>query len=627
MMSHSSVQRRLIRCATVASIAVGAMFAGASSASAHPLGNFTTNTALQITVLPKEVRTSYIVDLAEIPALRIRQSLNATTGQVPETAAKQWSKTECAQLADGITLTIDNRVDQLRVASSSASFLPGQAGLTTARLICQFDTIGLQTGATNISAKDTNFADRLGWRETTAAADGGATIDSSLPAVSPSMQLTRYPTNGASVGSNVRGGEIRIITGVVSKPTASNSASSNGANSNGAGTADSTQLQRLSRGNNGITQRFQNLVARDNLSPLFTIGALLLATILGGFHAMAPGHGKSLMAAYVLSRRGGRRELLTIGGTVALTHTIGVLLLGGLFLAGNSVSAGKTLQWTEIASGLLVVAVGVGLLRDRLRAYRMNSSSPMLASLGAVVGNSLTDSRSDQPPAAHPHNGDEHPHPHAAHEDHAHPHPHDSHPHAAHDDHGTHPHPHAAHPHAAHAHDDHPHPHPHGPSHGKTSGWRRIRESVRTRRPLAQLDQARLDPSLVVTSHSHGGLQHTHVLPAPGALVSRRQLLSMGLAGGLVPSPSALVVLLGAVALGRAWFGILLVIAYGIGLALTLMGAGMLLAFFEARLRNWSSTSRRGALVIGPAVAILPVVSAFLLVGGGSLLVARALAA
>ena len=79
-------------------------------------------------------------------------------------------------------------------------------------------------------------------------------------------------------------------------------------------------------------------------------------------------------------------------------------------------------------------------------------------------------------------------------------------------------------------------------------------------------------------------------------------------------------------ALGRAWFGVLLVVAYGIGLALTLMGAGMLLAFFESRLRSWSTGNGRGALVIGPAVAVLPVVSAFLLVGGGSLLVARALA-
>lgn len=135
-----------------------------------------------------------------------------------------------------------------------------------------------------------------------------------------------------------------------------------------------------------------------------------------------------------------------------------------------------------------------------------------------------------------------------------------------------------------------------------------------------------MDPNLVVTSHAHGGLSHSHVLPAPGAVVSRRQLLSMGLAGGLVPSPSALVVLLGAVALGRAWFGVLLVIAYGVGLALTLMGAGMLLAFFESRVRTWSAGKGRGAMVIGPAIAILPLCSALVLVCAGTLLIVRALA-
>ena len=99
----------------------------------------------------------------------------------------------------------------------------------------------------------------------------------------------------------------------------------------------------------------------------------------------------------------------------------------------------------------------------------------------------------------------------------------------------------------------------------------------------------------------------------------------MGLAGGLVPSPSALVVLLAAVALGRIWFGVLLVVAYGIGLALTLMGAGVALAYFEGRLRRWTTGSGRAA-AIAPVISVLPLASAFVLIGGGALLVSRALA-
>ena len=581
-----SLGSRIVRCATVALILIGVTVAGSGAAFAHPLGNFTTNAALRVTVLPTGIHGLYVVDLAEIPALKVRQSLNAVTSEVPPDVAKRWSVSECAKRAEGISLLVDGAPAGFGVASSSASFSPGQAGLYTARLTCELSSPKFASGTKSFEVNDTNFADRLGWRETTAVAEGGAGIDTTLPSVSPSALLTSYPANGATAGMNVRGGVIRLVSGASAKSAGSAPIAENETRAIGT-------VGRFDRGNSGITKRFQDLVARDNLSPLFTLAALLLATVLGGFHAMAPGHGKSMMAAYVLSRRGSRRELLTIGGTVALTHTIGVLLLGALFLAGNSVSAGKTLQWTEVASGILVIGVGAGLLRDRMRAYRSGTSvvTPFLRKSGLAAAGA---------------------------NDHAHPHPHGAHDHGVHD-HGVHDH--AAHDHAAHAH-PHAHPHPTGPA-------TRHRSRVRFPRMFggrrARLEQARLDPNLVVTSHAHGGLAHTHVLPAPGAMVSRRQLLSMGLAGGLVPSPSALVVLLGAVALGRAWFGVLLVVAYGIGLALTLMGAGMLLAFFESRLRTWTTRSGRGALVIGPAVAILPVFSAFVLVGAGTLLVARAL--
>ncbi|MEU9381623.1 nickel transporter, partial [Streptomyces sp. NPDC048279] len=70
-------------------------------------------------------------------------------------------------------------------------------------------------------------------------------------------------------------------------------------------------------------------------------------------------------------------------------------------------------------------------------------------------------------------------------------------------------------------------------------------------------------------AHSHGGFTHTHST-AP----TLRGTLLLGFAGGMVPSPSAVVVLVGAAALGQAWFGLLLVVAYGVGLALTLTAAG-----------------------------------------------------
>lgn len=129
-----------------------------------------------------------------------------------------------------------------------------------------------------------------------------------------------------------------------------------------------------------------------------------------------------------------------------------------------------------------------------------------------------------------------------------------------------------------------------------------------------------------MTSHSHGGWSHDHVLPAPGAVVRRRELVMMGLAGGLVPSPSALVVLLGAIAVGRVAFGVALVVAYGIGLAATLVGAGLLMVRFERGMRSWSTrlstTSGARLQIVSNA---LPLVSGFAIAGAGILLLARSI--
>ena len=135
------------------------------------------------------------------------------------------------------------------------------------------------------------------------------------------------------------------------------------------------------------------------------------------------------------------------------------------------------------------------------------------------------------------------------------------------------------------------------------------------------------DPRFVVTSHAHGGWAHDHVLPAPGAVVRRRELVMMGLAGGLVPSPSALVVLLGAIAVGRVPFGVALVVAYGIGLAVSLVGAGLLIVRFERGVRGWSSRlSTPAGARLNALTNALPLVSGFAIAGAGVLLLARSVA-
>jgi nickel/cobalt transporter (NicO) family protein len=116
--------------------------------------------------------------------------------------------------------------------------------------------------------------------------------------------------------------------------------------------------------------------------------------------------------------------------------------------------------------------------------------------------------------------------------------------------------------------------------------------------------------------HTHSRRMHAHA-PIDPAL-GWRSLLMVGFAGGLVPNPSALVVLLGAIALGRTWFGLLVVVAYGIGMAVTLTGAGLLLVRARGLLdrRSWATPGGR----IPRLTRLLPLLTSTIIVVVGCLL-------
>jgi ABC-type nickel/cobalt efflux system permease component RcnA len=251
------------------------------------------------------------------------------------------------------------------------------------------------------------------------------------------------------------------------------------------------------------TAAFTALVGKRSLSPGFALVALLLAVGLGAAHALAPGHGKTVMAAYLVGLRGTLRQAATIGATVTVTHTAGVLVLGLVLSSFRAVASERVYPWLGLGSGLLLAAVGVGLL---VRAR----------------------------------GGHHHHHPHV--------HDHDHHHH-------------------------HDHHHDHGPA---------------------------------------------------GQPLGRRGLVALGLAGGLVPSPSAVVVLLGGIALGQAWFGVALVVAYGLGMAATLTGVGLLLAHLRTRmdrrlhLPTGSLLARLGRFVPAVTASVIVVVGLTLAASGAA---------
>ncbi|WP_324275385.1 hypothetical protein [Blastococcus brunescens] len=230
-----------------------------------------------------------------------------------------------------------------------------------------------------------------------------------------------------------------------------------------------------------VDRWLEDLVGDRGLTPLVGTLAVLLAVLLGAGHALLPGHGKAVMAAYLAGRRGRTRDALTVGATVTVTHTAGVLVLGLALSLSSSLAGDQVIRWLGVASGLLVAGIGVLMLRGALRSRRPAHAAttptihelPEPALAGALPaglrGDAAVHVSTAHTRSAGDHHGHEHPGavPHG--HDHAHDHDHDH----AHDH---------AHGHA------HGHDHGHGHGHGHGSWW--------------------------AGGHSHGPAGHTH---GPGA--------------------------------------------------------------------------------------------------------------
>ncbi|MFJ6000022.1 nickel transporter [Streptomyces sp. NPDC092370] len=501
----------------------------AATASAHPLGNFTVNRYDGLVAAPGELRVHHVEDLAEIPATQAGPDIERL-------GIALWARERCAAAAEDSRATVDGRGVALTAERSHARVRPGQAGLDTLRVECEL-TAPLPSGKETVSLgfSGAGATTGPGWREITARGDRMTLVASDVPEKSISAELTGYPEELLSSPADTASAALRVRPGGAALAEKE---------------SDAPAASVLPRGADRWTRALDDLVARQDLTAGFAALALLIAVVLGAMHALAPGHGKTIMAATAAARGGHARmkDVLPMAASVTVTHTLGVVALGLLVTAGSA-AAPSVIAWLGVVSGLLVTLAGASLVRRALRG-RAHAQHPH---------------GHHHDHGSHTHDHDGHTHDHGHHHDHDHPHDH-SHEH----DHG--------HPH------DHSHPHPH--------------------------------PQVI--EHTHGGSTHSH----PVAPTLRGTIL-MGFAGGLVPSPSAVVVLVGAAALGQAWFGLLLVVAYGVGLALTLTAAGY--AVVKAGSGMTRLLDRRPRWTAGPMAALVrrtaPLGSAFAVVALGAGLV------
>jgi nickel/cobalt exporter len=451
-----------------------AALAFAASAAAHPLGNFTINHYSRIEPSGDRLYVLYVLDMAEIPTFQAKPDVDAE-GEAAYGASLARS------LAEHVDATVGGQSVTLAPVKQVLAFPPGQAGLRTTRLEVLLASPPLTHGG-RLVYRDGNYAGRIGWKEIVVQAGSGAKVArSNAPSSSISHELLSYPRNLLQSPLDVTEATAQITpgTGAGSPPTL---------------IPKSILEQRV--GVRAVADGgFASLITRDHLSLGVILISLLVALFWGAAHALSPGHGKSIVAAYLVGQRGKPRHAVLLGVVVTVTHTLGVFALGLVTLLLSQFIVPDTLYpWLNLIAGLMVVAIGLSVLRSRLRKRRASAR------------------------------------------DH-------------HNDHG----------------------------------------------------------------HSHG---HDHSHDVPDAL-SMRSLLAVGVSGGLLPCPSALVVLLAAISLHRVAFGLVLIVAFSLGLALTITGIGLVAVFAK---RAFGRMSMDGGLI-----RLLPAVSALVILVAGVVMTARAI--
>ena len=337
--------------------ALVAALAAPAAAAAHPLGNFSVNHQTQVAVSSDRVDLTYILDQAEIPTFQERG----------ETPAKVLGAKR-AEVARRLTLTVGGRAVPLAMApGGEISFPPGQGGLPTTRVTLRLSAAAGTVGRT-IRIEDQTFPGRIGWKAIVARPGRGTAVRSSVPADDPTGGLRRYPRDVLSDPADQREATLTV--------------------SAGHGTVTAPRGRTV--GGATATDGFAGLLAPGaGLSVLL----LLAAFGWGAVHALSPGHGKTMVAAYLVGTRGTARHAAALGLIVTFTHTVGVFALGAVTLTLSAVVVPERLYpWLSLASGLLVIGVGASVLRSRLRARRAHHhhhaelSPRALLAMGASAG-------------------------------------------------------------------------------------------------------------------------------------------------------------------------------------------------------------------------------------------------
>jgi nickel/cobalt exporter len=512
----------------------------ARPALAHPMGNFSVNHYSKLTIDKDGITVRYFIDLAEIPTYQELQQADLTPDNTAGIA--RFLSTRAQELKSGLVLTIDGRALPLKLLSKDVIFPPGAGGLPTMKMGFVFRAACPNPGKHALAYADNNYPGHAGWKELVLVGPPSLLADPSAPATDRSSELSNYPTDMLNTPPQVLSATATLtlpaaVPAIAERkpanpvPAHAALATPAAAPSSPRPAAAPAPLQQPApapihlQANKQTTPRdaFTQLVTRTNLSPWFLVSAAFIAFGLGALHALEPGHGKTIVAAYLVGSRGTARHAALLGVIVTASHTAGVFALGGITLyLARYILPEQLYPWLGVLSGLTIAVLGAYLLLRRWTGLAVD------------------------------------------------------------------------------------HSHAPGAGHSHWFAWKK-----------------RPDPGLNLLGESPEVFDNAPEPAASAALAARdqgrpislAQLFILGVTGGIIPCPAALVVLLSAFSLHRIGFGFFLIVAFSLGLAAVLITFGMLMVYarrFMGRLtvdgpltRRWLPIASSAFItILGIAIAV-----------------------
>jgi nickel/cobalt exporter len=367
------------------------VFLGSATCFAHPMGNFSVNHCSKITIGQKSIEVLYLVDMAEIPTYQEMRRFEVTPKSDDPSVYRYLDRQEPI-LKAGLALESNGRPVQLETIERRVTFSEGAGGLLTMKIAFVFrGELDLIAGVHQLSYADNNFPGRAGWKEIVVVSDGAEILNSSAPATDRSQGLTMYSSDalnsppqqlsaavsyrtvtadaGNSASTSTTSASTKQIVPaekVLRKITAANlpqprrQAETEPSNRGVIVSADARQLPAV-HAQNTPRSRFTELIStQSKLGFWVLISAALIAAGLGALHALEPGHGKTIVAAYLVGSRGTAKHAVLLGIVVTAAHTSGVFLLGAVTLyASRYIVPEQLYPWLGAISGLSVAGLGI----------------------------------------------------------------------------------------------------------------------------------------------------------------------------------------------------------------------------------------------------------------------------